>query len=552
MQEAIPESPTKDELRTHFNNGIPSLVLALVTVFLSVYSYWSVQPNLRDKYRKICDINLRVLGIQDESSYSLGDSSAESMANRVVPDQVGALSASEQLRVLEDTGLCLKRLFVWDNSDDLARYQSALVADRVAEIMDKLARTPSASDNKSASNNNEEQKVFQYLGNARAERKKATEAMLAVEKMGGVCAFDASLWLARRELPDWSSRPKASRDAMLEKVRLLSSPNDKNAQAKSVLAEILLRTALGVTESLGKTNRKQLAREANDLLEGVKAPTMEIQSWAALARSFSDVVVAQDLAWQATQNYWVDRSSSNQTVSNVDSVFRALMVGGNVEEAQNFISEMLGKVHALDRLELRRRVASTCCRQIMANWILSDNKPLAPDWSLMDMAVHLQPDSEDLTGLCLKIVDDSPLDKQESLRSYLTTKLPGDGRESPRLLLALLASVDKGPDVVDKSAIENLAMEDTAYATMISKVALVLMESNKLTRSSAIEWLRAVNRSAPEILFAWYARGNLHLRADEFAEAAECFDLLSKKLPNDEQVRELHQMALAGATPKST
>lgn len=551
MQEAIPKSPTKDELRTHFNNGIPSVVLALVTVFLSVYSYWSVQPNLRDKYRIICDSNLRVLGIQGEACNLRSDSSTESLATSVELDRVETLSDSEQLRVLEDTGLCLKRLFVWDNSDDLARYQSALVADRVADIMDKLARMPSASDNNSVSNNNEEQKVAQHLGTARAERKKAAEAMLAVEKMGGVCAFDASLWLARRELDDWSSRPKSSRDATLEKVRLLYSQHDNNEQAKSVLAEILLRTALGVTESLGKTNRKELAREANDLLDGIKAPTMELQSWAALARSFSNVVVAQDLAWQATQNYWVDRSSSNQTVGNLDAVFRALMVGGNVEEAQNFVSEMLGKVHALDRSELRRRVASTCCSQIMANWILSDNKPLAPDWSLMDIAVHLQPDSEDLTGLCLKIVDDSPLDKQESLRSYLTTKLP-DGRESPGLLLALLASVDRGPDVVDKNAIENLAMEDAAYATMISKLALVLMESNKLTRSSAVEWLRAVNRSAPEILFAWYARGNLHLRADEFSEAAECFELLSKKLPKDEQVRELHQLALAGATHKST
>ena len=219
-------SVERDKLLAYYwRKGIPSLVLAAVAVLLAGYSYWFVQPNIQQRYRDICSRNFRLLG-EDGADLQLVNG-----GTGVEQDSQGAarVAGSDQRRkLLEQTHLCLRRLIIWDKSDDAVRFQLGRVSDLLADWYRHRARAIPLEKL-----NGDELRTL--MARSHSERQKATDAMRAVQKLNGPFADKASLWLANRQLIDSPELPTAELDAIAERVakiadRVANTPTPNSSQ----------------------------------------------------------------------------------------------------------------------------------------------------------------------------------------------------------------------------------------------------------------------------------------------------------------------------------
>ena len=540
-------------LAYYWRKGIPSIVLAIVTVLLAGYSYWFVQPNIKQRYRDICTRNFSLLegNIPDQKKSETSEPKQPWQVETEESDTANDASkrgSPERRRLLEQTQLCLRRLTIWDKSDDSVRYQSAQVANHLADWYLDRARTlpPGEVDR---------DETGLLLSRSLAERKKAADAMRAVQKLGGKFAFKAYLWTTRQRLQDNLELPSGELDAITTRISNLLATEENNADgvksdAYAMLAEVFVRQSLLVSRLAAVDGQTELLPQVLSFFETAQDVSVVDLAWAAEAKSMSDIAAGQTIATRALQVFWGKADEESTSVENLVAVFRCLILVNSIKEGQVFVSERIQQVAAFEQSRFRSLTAAACLRQIMlkANADTRDTGSAQACQALFSMSLQLNPESEQVLAMLEMVSNPSTLETSSLRLKELMGLAPQSaesGRAAPAMdggLRSLLdASVGLHDGTVSDAALGNLTAAVKAtrvHGIVASRLAMRLAESSSIRVDEAIRWMSAINVAAPEVLVAWSDRARLHLMAKEYAKAIECYELLLGKLPGNEQLVE--------------
>jgi len=536
-------------LSQYWRKGIPSVLLAIVAVLIAGYSYCFVQPSIEQHYRDICARNLSLLETKipekkepdpTETKQLWQDDSESDTAN--APSNFGS---DERLHLLEQTQLCLRRLIIWNKSDDSLRYQSAQVANHVADWYLHRARSlpPTAKD-----------EIASFVSHSLSERKNASDAMRAVLKLDGKFAENALLWATRQRLQDNHDLPTVELDKISTSITELLSKEENNSDevkvdACAILIETFVRRSLRIRRIEDVDQQIELQPRALQFFDAAQYASVADLAWAAEAKSITDLASGQAVATKALQAFWGKGQEEASSVETLSAAFRCLLLVNSIKEAQVFLSERIQQIAAFEQPRFRSLTAAACLRQIMlhVNTDKRDTGSAEACQVLFSMSVQLNPEFEQVLEM-LEIVGDPATLESSGLRLKELMGIASEaavlGRTNPAsdgLRSLLIASVGLRNSPITDSTLANLrsAIKATpTHAIVASRLAMRLVASDSIRVEDAIKWLSAITVTSPESLVAWSDRAKLHLLTKEYSNAIECFEFMLAKLPGNEELIE--------------
>lgn len=557
------DSTEQDRMREYYwRKGIPSIVLAIVTLLLAGYSYWIVQPNIQDRYNRIVETNLNALGLAAEGTEASAKLEAVSLNGETSEDR------ERRRQKLEETHLCLRRQIIWNNQDDLPRYRSGLVSAALAQwYLDEARRValdPSETEDALV-------KIRDSISRSRGERQKGTEAMRAALKINGPFSTRASLWMIQNQLSEkadlsteeMSSLEQTVRDLLAITVspETLVRTQDKH-ELDALLAQLLVRSTLSPLSLLDGAARTERLKEADELLGSSDPKAMgsvTMIRWLAQAKLATESAEAKQLAWNGTQTFWADRGDTPLSVDTIAAVFECMLIGGSVKEAQGFLVDQLPGIPSYEQAELRFRTAAACVRMLTAIAIQSaSNKSIETNkvQAVLSIALQLQPESTELLALIECLAKDS---SGKGLFENLSIALEQEGEQGLRTLLAVVKLELLGSnDQEDASSALNVERPNSILqdfgstlkrqphlGIVVSKLAIRQTAQRVKNASGWIQVLNGVTAAAPEILVVWSDLANLYLSQSNYEQAIRCLEYLQSKLPDNQEIKEGIEQAKA-------
>jgi tetratricopeptide (TPR) repeat protein len=576
----------------YLRNGFPSIVLAVVTIVLTAYSFWIIQPNIELIYKNIVSRNFEKLGLASTNFGASESKESESLAApaAVLPESKASSSArmppEVERNLLYDTELCLRRLAIFDAKNDSIRFETGVIAFALADWYRDRAWDLALSEPKS-------NQLGVYQARQEEEVVKAISSMRTVTQMKGPLAARAlakvvetslrGVYPATTELQELQSTVQRFIDDNESKAD--SSGNKQFLDDLSVLRDLKARLAtiqaLTIDFELSDKDRMQLLDNAGRSFTEANRNDFISQSWRGLAELPFDREKAQDRAWGAVQEFWSRGTVERPRVEELDAVFRGLLVGGDLEEAQTFVFSQLKKLPSFEQSQFRDRSASTLLQQLVANQLIASKA--APDKTLsnatkqesknpqndrrqpedavlLDLAIRLQPEIEGLAEALIDLAGSSNSEtgpETSLLRTFLRQTINNSSRDGLIGILEAIQDAKRGDlDGIDKS-IARVMQDDLAYGLLATKVVMILVRTTSNVRmindglqpyvehQAAVRWLKAINKASPQLLNATFALGTLHLNAKEFDMAIECFESLAKRLPDNPQIQEMLESARA-------
>lgn len=552
-QENVVDPSEQDRMREYYwRKGIPSIVLAIVTILLASYSYWIVQPNIQNRYNRIVETNMNELGLAAEGTATNASLEVVSRGGKTGEDQ------TRRKQKLEETHLCLRRQIIWNNQDDLPRYRSGLVSAALAQWYlseaRRVALDPSESKDASA-------KIRDSISRSRAERQKGTEAMRAALKINGPFSTRASLWMIQNQLSEkvelsteeMSSLEQTVRDLRVGTRAQESSvwPQDKN-ELEALLTQLLVRSALSPMNAWDVPARvvrlNEVAALGSNDTNAIKSVAMI--RWIAQAKLATASVEAKQLAWNGTQTFWADRGDTPLSVDTIAAVFECMLIGGSVKEAQGFLADQLPGIPSFEQVELRFRTASACVRMLTAIAILSKtNESIDANkaQAVLSIAMQLQPESVEVLALIESLAKDS---FGKGLFENLSIAVEQGGEQGLRKLLAVIklelggsnsqegstSSVERTNSILQEFG--SVVKQQPYLAIVVSKLAIRQTAQRVENASGWIQVLNGVTAATPEILVVWSDLANLYLSQSNYEQAIRCLEYLQSKLPDNQEIKD--------------
>ena len=530
----------------YWRKGIPSLVLAFVTLFLAGYSYWFVQPNIQNRYQSIVESNLRELGLVEAPADSLPGATSRERADDT--------EAARNLRLekLGETHLCLRRQIIWSNQDDLPRYRTGLVSAALSDwFLDEARRLSTETP----SNAGLAVKIRDSVSRARAESQKGMEAMRAAIKINGPLANRALLWIVRNQL---SEKPELSpsdftdlEKTVREILRNQESTDDKSQlqdrlETNALLAQLLLRSSLSPLSQSEVESRMERLRESMKLIPEESMRNVLNARWIAGARLALDPKNAKQIAWQGTQSFWESRGEFSLPIDTIAAAFECMLIGGSLKEAQTFLSEQLPSVPAFEQPELRMRTSNACIRMLVATSIhqLSESNTISNQVpAVLLIAIQLQPESAELLSL-IESIAVSPI--QDDLFVNLARFIEGGSDSGLKALLGIVRfstdnSISQGIDSTSGSIqldFESVVKTQPIMGIVASKLAIRQTSQNRDLASRWTAVLKGVTKASPETLVVWSDLANLYMVQSQYEQAILCLEYLDAKLPENEDIKD--------------
>jgi tetratricopeptide (TPR) repeat protein len=550
------DSTEQDRMREYYwRKGIPSIVLAIVTLLLAGYSYWIVQPNIQDRYNRIVETNLNAFGLAGENTVTNAPLEVVSLSGETNEDR------ERRRQKLEETHLCLRRQIIWNNQDDLPRYRSGLVSAALAQwYLDEARRVAlDPSETKDASI-----KIRDSISRSRGERQKGTEAMRAALKINGPFSTRASLWMIQSQLSEKADLSTEEMNNLEQTIRnlLMKTVSPESAirtqdkyELEALLAQLLVRSALSPMSSLDNAARAMRLKEAVALLSPSNPKAMNsvtMVRWLAQAKLATESMEAKQLAWNGTQTFWADRGDAPLSVDTIAAVFECMLIGGSVKEAQGFLADQLPGIPSYEQVELRFRTAAACVRMLTAIAIHSEaNKSIDTNkvQAVLSIAMQLQPESTELLALIESLAKDS---SGKGLFENLSIAVEQDGEQGLKALLAVVkrelrGSHDQEGTTSDLSEerpnsilqeFGSVLKRQPHLGIVVSKLAIRQTAKRLENASGWIRVLNGVTAAAPEILVVWSDLANLYLSQSNYEQAIRCLEYLQSKLPDNQEIKD--------------
>jgi len=465
--------------------------------------------------------------------------------------------------------LCLRRLSIREPKNDLIRFEMGVAAIALGEWNRERAWDIATLDSKAV-------EIGTYLARQQDEIGNALSSMRVVTQMKGPLAARAAGWIveislrnARIAVGELDELQALLQEHLNYSEQKLGDSErnglvDDNAVLRSQLARIATIRATSLDVKIEDNDRIRWLKEASESFTLADRKDLLTQNWRAFAELSTNRDSARDWAWGAVQDFWTQGIVERPRSEELDAVFRGLLIGGNLEEAQSFIFNQLKKLPSFEQSRLRELAAATCLRQLVMNHLIaSDSKAAkaktdavkpkdnANDFVLLDLAVRLQPEAPGLPELLIDLASSSSTVNQFPFANFMLQIIESSPREGLAGILESIRMAKSGDSGGIANAIAKVMQDDIAYGVLATKVAMNLsttksnvpMLGDKSEGSkdhqTMVQWLRSINDGSPELLSAWFSRGSLHLNAGEFDQAIECFEFLAKRLPENEQVQEM-------------
>ena len=562
---AADDTQQAEMLAYYWRKGLPSVVLAILTLVLACYSYWFVQPNVKQRYRDICARNFLLLEAKspDQKKPEKSDPKQPWQVETDTHDSAHDASqrgSDDRKRLLEQTQLCLRRLIIWDKADEGIRYQSAQVANLLADWYLDRARAHSRVERN-------QDEMGSLVSRSIEERKKATDAMRAVQKLEGKYAAKAILWTIRQRLHDNLELTSDELATIATTVSELitkeeSSADDLKVEAGACFAEIFVRRSLSV-DSLDRVDNAPKLNEANEndgkkiglhsqvlsIFDTAQNLSIVDLAWAAEAKSITDMTAGQSIATKAMQAFWAKGENESDSVENLIAVFRSLILVSSIKEAQVFVSEHIQQIAPFEQARFRTLAAAACLRQIVLTTMADEQgtDSVQACQALFAMSLQLNPESEQALAM-LEMVCSPSKPEARTLRMKILMGMTSEAAKSRRtdpaldgMRALLIACVGLRETSISDAAMANLitAVKVSAVNGIVaSRLAMRLAASDSIRVEEAIRWVSTINLASPEVLVAWSDRAKLHLQNKEYEKAIRCYEFLLGKLPGNEQLIE--------------
>ncbi len=550
------DSTEQDRMREYYwRKGIPSIVLAIVTLLLAGYSYWIVQPNIQDRYNRIVETNLNALGLAAEGTEGSAKLEVVSLGGETNEDR------ERRRQKLEETHLCLRRQIIWNNQDDLPRYRSGLVSAALAQwYLDEargVALDPSETKDASI-------KIRDSISRSRGERQKGTEAMRAALKINGPFSTRASLWMIQNQLSekaDLSTDEMSSLEQTVRDLLVVSGAPESSVRTQdkqeldALLAQLLVRSSLSPMNSLDGAARTVRLKEAVALLSSSDPKAMgnvTMVRWLAQAKLAMESMEAKQLAWNGTQTFWAERVDTPLSLDTIAAVFECMLIGGSVKEAQGFLADQLPGIPSYEQVELRFRTAAACVRMLTAIAIQSEtNQSIDTNkvQAVLSIAMQLQPESAEVLALIESLANDS---FGKGLFENLSIAVEQEGEQGLKTLLAVVKLELRGSNdqenVTSALSVErsnsifqefgSVLKRQPHLGIVVSKLAIRQTAKRLENASGWIQVLNGVTAAAPEILVVWSDLANLYLSQSNYEQAIRCLEYLQSKLPDNQEIKD--------------
>lgn len=463
----LPESA-----ETYFRWGIPSLVLAFVTITLATYSVAWVQPNLRSNYRKFCDSQLAFLKIPTDHSNST--ETAFELSSISDP-----LALKRRINDLEKLQLALKRLVFWNKDDANSRHQLAMTSLALHETAFTLAQLLPQDDP-------DKPRFLAESGNALAA---ATDAMRAVARLNSEHALNANLWLSNQKL-DTSNLTLEQLQELETQLLAWNGDSDPSTYFLSVLCSSQWKQATHPTPQ-NDSDRIDSIKRCHSFINKAAKPSIALKTLQAKC----DIMLAEPKAKQTAQaildEYGVSISESSIDSEHVSCIYEALLLTGEIVEAQSYLVSWLNNPKWSDRDELLRTLNRSSTELFVMALFANRKDMLEPI-----LAISFR------TGMAAPIL--AFLEKQSRDDSNITTRLGpaieewAMGRDSlVRFAILIQRSIRAGQwDTFDK-LIATIKNEEDGRNVLAVQIVLVSNELGDLEATNIYRCIETINKQAP-------------------------------------------------------
>ena len=321
----LPESPS-----TYWRWGLPSLVLAAVTLVLMGLSQWVIEPRIASRYSQLVD---GVLG-----------------------------SSQSTTEMLRRGDLAAQRLMVLFPEDARQRRLHAELCFKIAAETLRLDQSPEM---------------------ASAYRNRGLASLRSATRMGGPDSLWAKNWLLRDDLVigrQTANIDESSARELFERIDTLSRESPDNA-TQWYAAMVRIQLGHRITPELDSSARESQLRQGIEALESFLGRQKEkpagldsliASAWlaeglASLAPEQAALIARDTVIGYAgrIQELVFDLSIARR-IEAIDAVFRCLLLVSGSEEASNSVLSRLEEIPDQDRRLLRNVVVSSYLRALVS------------------------------------------------------------------------------------------------------------------------------------------------------------------------------------------
>lgn len=523
--EAEASSSEESQYSKYFGWSVPSLLLAVVTFFLSIQSVFWTEPGINLKYRELSKKNLGELKLTEPSFW------IEAKTER---KNAKSITAADERRLLDETTLALRRLIIHNTRDSWAHYQLGLVAAASAKWYQKAIDSSTDVDSKT---------LAKWRGEIATQEKKARDEMAIVIAIGEKEAKLATRWGlydTLRELCMVTTRNQSQvaelRDKLNELARSESDP-DALVELHCWDAKLRVLQALGLDSNLSDIQRRALMDEAHATFERNIHPSLECVSWNAEAMALAVPDKAVDKAREAVQLFFLSEQQQSKSPISIASAFKSLLLVGGMTEAERLVVNAISGPPTNSTMQLRSMASAASFRQMRS--LLLGGQPATKNLTpakLYGISFRLAPNSEWILSSVTQLLT---MEKgTETVWNKLADDLGGSDDSALHAVLDLTKAARENDEKLMIEAVFKIRSAEPGLLGSLSSIVVNLVENESLSEQAGGDILRVVSDQVPDQLAVWFARVAFCAKYNRESEELACLEFLNTKVSDNEPIQE--------------
>ncbi len=436
----------------------------------------------------------------------------------------GSEKISARRQALNDASLFLRRLI--EVTPDVSRLNLKLAL--VAEASAQLCATMSDQ----ATRNGDQVQAETLRKKAVADNLLAQDTMERLSKEDNEEALIAKSWeLARALRQPLRNSQEIKRHAKAALDILQKAPSNRTGLVR--LGQLRILQSYALDEQVNREDRVRWIGEAVELLSKIETPSMIEQSILAEALDALSPEQAIQAAIVASQKYWSEPPSSQQSPEGLAAFFSCLLRQGSLQESQSLIATKLPAMAASDQYAFRGLCSDYCLRFIECQHVFPSNERQMKSDQALSIAARVDSQSSTLLDLLARLVANKESDE---LSQKLSIELAsGSDLGLNHLILAIRGAFENqwaiSRDELQQAFEADLGLSATCVAFM---ARLVDLDSDNMTM--AMRFLENALQIAPEATGLWYAAAVFLERHGELEKAAEYLEKMLDMTNNDPQI----------------
>lgn len=552
--EELPESR-----ETYWRWGVPSLVLAMVTILLGMASWLYMQPRITGRYEAIVARGMSTEGEFSEPRTGYDGESAVGGGDLRTPEATSEarerwlMRGYRTIEVLRGAELAANRLTVQAPSAAHPRWQAGQIALRLEATYQALALGMEGNEN--------EEKRQELRQKAFEARGRGVDAFRSATRLEGPGRVQAELWILEDQVRGLSGRMS---EGVEELVQLEERLGGILMQGGAPIDTYRLLGQVQLMRALMLDSDERLEDRVGKLESGVRNLQVYVDDLRAKERSVSaqdfvsEVWLAEGLmsgsrelglsrakeAIQGRVSSPADRGKrvGSRGVAEADALFRSLLLIGSMDEASVVVASRLRELSLDDQELLRTTVADSCLRALASQRAFPDGGFSEVDpGALVSMAMRVSPGSTGVVSALHSIVVES---KGEAWGRWVERSDVDAKDDGIRRVLRWFGDVyrealSEGAVSMEGVGEKKLELTSEDADLLVGGLPLVFrwLQTNAIDAEAARGMVGRMLEVAPQSNDLKYARAMLSVRLEDYSAAMEDLRVLLERTPGNATIQ---------------